>query len=220
MNLKNIFKRKKKGYAGVEDLVPDTDDFQLPATGTMNLHKTINSYHTNEKIRFYPRGLSDEEMQELREECNAKGYSLVVINTVALTLDMFDWYYVLTKENLLSGLQGAWDPFLDTYYAMSKDKSTFPGTNIFAEIITPSLKVESKDSQPKFEIVVRFTAEGLRVLQKEYVILTKEEIPDSEKEIKELLEARLNEKLTQFYRDIAKGEGRPFEKHEPKGDAV
>lgn len=89
MNLKNILKRKKlkrkkQGYASIEDLVPDTEDFQLPATGTMNLHKTINSYHTNEKIRFYPRGISDEEREKLKEKCEAIGYKYVEINTIEI----------------------------------------------------------------------------------------------------------------------------------------
>lgn len=79
MNLKNIFKRKKKGYAGVEDLVSEP-----PATLDLGrvsvMRRTICTCSDNETIKYYPMGLSDEERDALRKECEAKGYEFVEIN--------------------------------------------------------------------------------------------------------------------------------------------
>ena len=78
MNLKNIFKRKKKGYAGVEDLVSEHP--VMPDLGRVSMRKTICTCSDNETIKYYPMGLSDEEKDALRKECEAKGYEFVEIN--------------------------------------------------------------------------------------------------------------------------------------------
>lgn len=40
------------------------------------------SYTGNNRIRHYPYGHSDEEMEVLKKECEVKGYQLVEINTI------------------------------------------------------------------------------------------------------------------------------------------
>lgn len=70
MNLIDIFRRKKnkkKNAMPVPDIVPDT--FLGMNTG-------------NNRIIHFPYGLSDEEMEVLKKECEAKGYQLVEINTI------------------------------------------------------------------------------------------------------------------------------------------
>lgn len=70
MNLIDIFRRKKnkkKNAMPVPDIV------------------RISSYtgnNGNNRIRHYPYGLSNEEMEVLKKECEVKGYQLVEINTI------------------------------------------------------------------------------------------------------------------------------------------
>lgn len=68
MNLIDIFRRKK-----------DKKKNAMPVPDIVHI---VPSYTGNNRIRHYPYGLSDEEMEVLKKECEAKGYQLVEINTI------------------------------------------------------------------------------------------------------------------------------------------
>lgn len=79
MNLIDIFRRKKnkkKNAMPIPDIVPDT------FLGMMSKHKSISSYTGNNRIIHYPYGLSDEEREVLKKECEVKGYQFIEINTI------------------------------------------------------------------------------------------------------------------------------------------